>query len=163
MTGRITQLENALSTKTYPVRFGNKSKYPSCQCLEWQKHRLPCKHFCAIFQHTQWKWESLSLLYTNNPLFCLHDFCFGSIGSLNDHKLPENKKTQCNNKNENCKVIDCADGKCEVTDISYHSHMLQTMAIHKLNYINIVVKGLLNYLQGMFSGQHSIKRNAGRS
>ena len=132
MGRNITQLENkgefkvrsAISTKTYPVRSGNKSKYPSCQCLEWRKHRLPCKHFCAIFQHTQWKWESLSLLYKNNPLFCLHDFCFASIGSLNDHKLPENKKTQCNNKNENCKVIDCADGKCEVTDISYHNDAL---------------------------------------
>ena len=102
----ITQLENkgefkvrsALSTKIYLVRFGNKSTYPSCQCLDWQKHRLPCKHFCAIFQHTQWKWESLSLLYKNNPLFCLDDFCFTCIGSMNDHKLPENKQTQCNNK-----------------------------------------------------------------
>ena len=128
----ITQLENkgefkvrsALSTKIYLVRFGNKSTYPSCQCLDWQKHRLPCKHFCAIFQHTQWKWESLSLLYKNNPLFCLDDFCFTCIGSMNDHKLPENKQTQCNNKNENCEVIDCADGKSEVPDISYHNDAL---------------------------------------
>ena len=65
-------------------------------------------------------------MYKNNPLFCLDDFCFASIGSLNDHKLPEKKQTQYNNKNENCKVIDCADGKSEVTDLSYHNDALDS-------------------------------------
>ena len=120
----ITHLENegefkvrsTLSTKTYLVRFGNQSIYPSCQCLDWQKHRLPCKHFCAIFQHTQWKWESLSSLYKNNPLFCLDDFCIAGIASLNDHKLSEK---------ENGRVTDHADGGNQVADMSYNNGQKQ--------------------------------------
>jgi hedgehog interacting protein len=124
----ITKLQNkgefrvkgTLSTKAYLVQFGNQSIYPSCQCLDWQKHRLPCKHFCAIFQHTQWKWESLSSLYKNNPLFCLDDLCFAETGSLINHKLPEKEQIQHNNKNENGHAIDPVDGGSQVADTRNH-------------------------------------------
>ena len=99
-----------------------------------------------------------------NSLFCLDDFCFASIGSLNDHKLPETKKTQCNIKNENCKVIDCADGKCEVTDISYHNDASDNCHTQiKLDQHSGEGFTELSSRSLMFSGQHSIKRNAERS
>jgi hypothetical protein len=51
-THNITQLQNEdelkvegmLSTKAYKVQFGNQSIYPSCQCLDRQKHHLPCNN-----------------------------------------------------------------------------------------------------------------------
>ncbi|XP_028417456.1 uncharacterized protein LOC114541851 [Dendronephthya gigantea] len=121
----ITQLENngefkvksSLSTKAYLVIFGNKSTYPSCQCLDWQKHHLPCKHFCAVFQHTQWKWDSLSSLYKNNPLFCLDDLCFPKTGSPNNYELAE-EQIHDNNKNEHGLVID-GESQVQPTDKKY--------------------------------------------
>lgn len=34
----------------YTVNFGDESSHPSCDCLDWNKSKLLCKHFCAVFQ-----------------------------------------------------------------------------------------------------------------
>ena len=37
---------------------------PSCTCKDWTKHRIPCKHFFAVFTHRQqWQWEQLPNVY----------------------------------------------------------------------------------------------------
>lgn len=52
----------------YNVNFGVSSGSPSCTCKDWVMHRLPCKHFFAIFQlKPTWNWEKLPNTYINSP------------------------------------------------------------------------------------------------
>lgn len=45
---------------------------PSCECRDFQKTRLPCKHFCAVFQLMEcWNFDSLPHHYKNGPIMTL--------------------------------------------------------------------------------------------
>ena len=61
----------------YSVNFGNDSNHPSCQCADWNKTKLPCKHFCAVFRNTESKWNDLSPLYRHLPILNLDENCLG--------------------------------------------------------------------------------------
>ncbi|XP_040190240.1 uncharacterized protein LOC120921804 [Rana temporaria] len=60
--------------KTYIVNVSE--KIPSCNCIDWRKHFMPCKHMCAIcsFQN-EWSWEKLDPAYIHNPLLVLDTDC----------------------------------------------------------------------------------------
>ena len=60
---------------TYEVFMGDNNKLPYCTCLDWNKNRLPCKHFSAVFRCGS-DWECLCPKYRNNPLYRLDDICF---------------------------------------------------------------------------------------
>ena len=52
--------------RIYTVNFGINSddRMPSCTCIDWRTHHIPCKHFFAIFQHrSPWSWDSLPKQY----------------------------------------------------------------------------------------------------
>ena len=74
--------ENTFNVKSensktfYKVSFGFETLMPFCMCKDWQKHRLPCKHMCAVFRR-DWGWDVLCPKYKNNPLFVLDPICFG--------------------------------------------------------------------------------------
>lgn len=58
--------------KAYTVHFGTDAIFPSCQCNDWKRHKLPCKHFCAIFKHIPgWTWHQMSKRYIGHPLLNL--------------------------------------------------------------------------------------------
>ncbi|CAH1248770.1 Hypp8400 [Branchiostoma lanceolatum] len=60
--------------------FGNNDAMPWCTCKDWQRHKLPCKHLCAVFQHVPgWSWESLPSKYKNNPIFSLDAKYLGHV------------------------------------------------------------------------------------
>ena len=61
----------------YRVFLGNQAEkeIPSCNCMAFARSHLPCKHMVAIFNHTQYDWESLPDFYKNHPLFCVDDTC----------------------------------------------------------------------------------------
>lgn len=61
--------------QSYEVRYGDDKNLPHCQCPDWRRYRLPCKHLCACMKAfpEQWGWEQLGSKYTSNPLFCLDD------------------------------------------------------------------------------------------
>lgn len=41
---------------------------PSCSCKDWAYHRMPCKHFFAIFRFKEnWEWNNLPTDYLNSP------------------------------------------------------------------------------------------------
>ena len=62
---------------------------PSCECLDWQRNYLPCKHLLAIIQdkkYDTWGWETLPIAYTESPFLSLDiDILFKPI----DHILDE--------------------------------------------------------------------------
>lgn len=61
--------------QSYDVRYGDDKNVSHCQCPDWRRYRLPCKHFYACMKALpeQWGSEQLESKYTSNPLFCLDD------------------------------------------------------------------------------------------
>ena len=56
------------SGKVHVVDFGVMTNTPSCTCKDWIQYKIPCKHFFAVFEHSeQWKWESLPKHYLESP------------------------------------------------------------------------------------------------
>ncbi|XP_055073934.2 uncharacterized protein [Misgurnus anguillicaudatus] len=55
----------------YKVELGDSEKYPSCECVLFKTTFLPCKHFFAIFRHTDKKWVDLSPEYRQSPYITL--------------------------------------------------------------------------------------------
>ncbi|XP_031551338.1 uncharacterized protein LOC116288650 [Actinia tenebrosa] len=58
----------------YEVQFGNSESLPSCQCLDWEKTRLPYKHFFAIFKCIpKWNFSDLPEHYRHSPFLTLDE------------------------------------------------------------------------------------------
>lgn len=58
----------------YELTFGDNQEPPACQCLSWQRTRLPCKHFFAVFRYyPNWQWDQLSPSYINGPRLTLDE------------------------------------------------------------------------------------------
>ncbi|XP_046841012.1 uncharacterized protein LOC124435106 [Xenia sp. Carnegie-2017] len=55
--------------KFYTLSFGSDpGDLPSCDCYDWERHRLPCKHFFAIFENFPfWSFDKLPKSYTESP------------------------------------------------------------------------------------------------
>ena len=58
--------------KEYHVMFGDAQNMPKCECADWRRHYLPCKHFLVIFHHVSgWHWNRLAPNYQESPLINL--------------------------------------------------------------------------------------------
>ncbi len=45
---------------------------PSCECIDWERNRLPCKHFLAIFScYPNYAFDQLSSVYKDSPFLTL--------------------------------------------------------------------------------------------
>jgi hypothetical protein len=70
------------------------NEIPSCECIDWQKNYLPCKHILAVIQNKKydnWKWENLPTEYRESPFYTLDiDILFKPI----DHTLDKVDKNQ---------------------------------------------------------------------
>ncbi|KAK5927631.1 hypothetical protein CgunFtcFv8_012766 [Champsocephalus gunnari] len=67
------------------INLGESIIMPSCTCKDWAKHKLPCKHFCAVFNHVhEWGWEKLASGNRDNPLFSLDNACLGQTSCERD-------------------------------------------------------------------------------
>ena len=84
MNGDTYQVKSTTSNKVYEVTFGDQENMPSCQCREFQKTHLICKHFAAIFHHCNRDWFSLPVFYRENPLFSVDDDCICQAPKMDD-------------------------------------------------------------------------------
>lgn len=71
----------------YGVSFGDDNTMPHCECDDWEKNRLPCKHFVMIFQLIDdWGFEKLPLHYRESPFLSLdHELVFLKEAVVHDH------------------------------------------------------------------------------
>ena len=54
------------------VSLGTDCDFPKCECFEWKRTMLPCKHMLAVLETREdLNWESLSPLYRNSPFLSL--------------------------------------------------------------------------------------------
>lgn len=86
----------------YRVSFGNDSQSPYCECQDFVKNYLPCKHFLAVFTHTDYNWNSLAEAYKNSPYVNLDN----DVLSVQDGEEPSNPAEQ---------IEDNANAQSEVT------------------------------------------------
>eukprot|EP00112_Aurelia_sp_Birch-Aquarium-sp1_P023961 Seg7346.1 transcript_id=Seg7346.1/GoldUCD/mRNA.D3Y31 product="hypothetical protein" protein_id=Seg7346.1/GoldUCD/D3Y31 len=55
----------------YQVWLGSAEYLPSCQCLDYRKTRMPCKHICAVVNLPGVGWEALGSSFSTHPFFIL--------------------------------------------------------------------------------------------
>ena len=61
---------------------------PSCECYDWERQRMPCKHFFAVFLHVPaWSFDRLPKPYRESPFFTLDDDLFKGGGGANANNL----------------------------------------------------------------------------
>ncbi|XP_048020440.1 uncharacterized protein LOC125251463 [Megalobrama amblycephala] len=65
------KVKSETTSAWYKVELGDSEKYPSCECVLFKTTFLPCKHFFAIFRHTDKTWVDLSPEYCQNPYVTL--------------------------------------------------------------------------------------------
>ena len=52
----------------YEVQLGSSSSFPKCECMDYNRHYLPCKHFFAIFLLIPgYSWNSLPQYFRDSP------------------------------------------------------------------------------------------------
>ena len=82
--------ESEPSEQAHTVSFGDANNLPSCDCLDWQQYRLPCKHLCSVFSSfPEWGWDMLNASYTANPLINLDYSCIKPW--VDTHDKPEQR------------------------------------------------------------------------
>ena len=60
--------------KVHTIDFGLTSDVPTCTCKDWETHRIPCKHFFAVFNwFPEWGWERFPKSYQSSPYLCLDE------------------------------------------------------------------------------------------
>nr|XP_022321445.1 uncharacterized protein LOC111123426 [Crassostrea virginica] len=73
----------------YNISLGNENEMPSCQCREFKRSHLLCKHFLGIFHHVPGiSWDSLPDSYKNNPHFIVDTDCVDTCPLLEDTDIP---------------------------------------------------------------------------
>lgn len=102
----VFRVQSASDNRTlYTVLFNNDGM-PSCECFDWRRHHLPCKHFCAIFHHYEdYDWGSLPTDYKNSPFFALDEVVIGESTKNEKHGDTEHP-TDASNEAGTCTEFD---------------------------------------------------------
>nr|XP_047140894.1 uncharacterized protein LOC105848403 [Hydra vulgaris] len=148
---QMYEVKSFTSAKSYIVTIGGQdTKFPDCQCIEWKKTLMPCKHMVAIFQHCDGvSWDLLPDSYRFSPYFCLDNsviygnescheeesnICFeDNLSETQGHVILENVQNKIYPKQTN--ASSCRDILSQIKTLSY------------LVYDEIVVKSLKFKLQ----------------
>ena len=65
-------VKSADSPKSYEVQLGDSNNFPRCECPDFERHYLPCKHFFAVFAFVPgYSWDSLPHYFTESPFITI--------------------------------------------------------------------------------------------
>lgn len=65
------KVKSETTSAWYKVELDDSDGYPSCECALFKTTFLPCKHFFAIFRHTDKTWVDLKPEYRQSPYITL--------------------------------------------------------------------------------------------
>ena len=75
------------------LHFGDESENvsPFCKCLDWERNRLPCKHFFAVFTHSpHWSYNQLPAFYRDSRFLTLDNMIIlTNVPATSDCQLHE--------------------------------------------------------------------------
>lgn len=61
----------------YEVQLGSSNCFPKCECRDYEKHYLPCKHFFAVFLFVPgYSWDSLPQYFRDSPFISIDTSVF---------------------------------------------------------------------------------------
>ena len=97
----------------HTVSFGDMNAFPSCDCSDWQQFKLPCIHFCAVFNnYPGWTWDMLSVGYKSCPVLNVDwttittDYNAETPGNLVDNSTQTSAASLLSNPSEFSKMPD---------------------------------------------------------
>ena len=95
----------------YNIFLGNETKFCSCNCHDFRRYRMLCKHFFAVFNSGEAMFSDLSSLFLKHPFMVLDNNLFGE-NYINDQVSSDyiyaNRDTNNINKEQEPKLeIDC--------------------------------------------------------
>ena len=93
--GKYSVQSTTTPSKWYTVSFGDESSHPSCQCADWNKTKLLCKHFCAVFKNTEQRWNDLSPLYKSLSILNLDEVCLNQTPGDCPDNYQEQEQVSC--------------------------------------------------------------------
>ena len=64
-------VQKSCNSQAYNLHFGNAKTLPFCECFEWKRTKLPCKHIFAVIENGFETWESLHDNYIGSPYYNL--------------------------------------------------------------------------------------------
>ena len=71
-TFKVKSLDPNTKGCWYYLSFGDDETIPHCECVDWEKHCLPCKHFLAVFRYFKgWGFEKFPAHYRESPFLTL--------------------------------------------------------------------------------------------
>ena len=89
----IFSVRSDTENQYYKVHFRcpNDENVSSCECVDWQKHYLPCKHMLSAIQASNgWGWYELPAGYRESPYLTIdNEVIFKKV----DHLQNENEDT----------------------------------------------------------------------
>ena len=104
---RLYMVNSESSNERYQVWLGSETQLPSCQCMDYRKNKLPCKHICAIVSLPDVGWQSLGASFNNHPLFKLDEAVVAK---------PANAQSSTLQTTDNIHHDDVLDNHCDVHD-----------------------------------------------
>ena len=105
----------------YNVELGSDSVFPSCECADFQRNYLPCKHFFAIFHLMPgYSWESLPQYFLNNTFVTIDD---SFILHCTDKKY---SSTSYHNTTEDTSEILCSNDALDTDSTSSNETITET-------------------------------------
>jgi len=64
----------------YQVLLSNDSQFPTCECIDFKQHFLPCKHmFTVLTMMPGYLWDCLPENFCNSPLFNVDESFFSEL------------------------------------------------------------------------------------
>ena len=104
------------TSTTHTTDIGVASKEPSCSCKDWIKHRIPCKHFFAVFRlHPEWSWERLPSEYLRSPYLSLDTAAVEQYVSKHELHVPVPDQEMHTADSDRDEAL--ADGPGELADL----------------------------------------------
>ncbi|CAM4606410.1 unnamed protein product [Leuciscus chuanchicus] len=65
------KVKSETTSAWFRVELGDSERYTSCECFLFKTTFLPCKHFFAVFSHSDKTWGDLSPVYCRSPYITL--------------------------------------------------------------------------------------------
>ena len=93
----LFMVQSASSDEQYQVWLGSQTQLPTCQCIDYKKNKMPCKHICGVVNLPDVGWESLGTSFQNHPLFKLDPIVVTSVSC--DEQKAENDASPNNDIN----------------------------------------------------------------